>query len=63
LPGLDQRREYVAVVITTDGRRVPVRFDDVAPENVSILRRLGLIGLGLLALITGSGRESGGRRR
>jgi len=59
----DSRR--VAVVATTDGRRVhmpiePDRFADV--PFVSLLR--SLLGLdGLLGLITGSRRENGGTRR
>ena len=56
-------RELVAVVKTSDGRAVPVRSRDVLPRDVSLLRSLELIGLGLLALITGSRREPGGRRR
>jgi hypothetical protein len=59
-----QDRRRVAVVITTDGRRVhlPVDGDDL--PNVSILellRSLPVLG-GLLELITGSRRENGGRR-
>ena len=59
----DSRR--VAVVATTDGRRVHV---PIAPDGfadvpfVSLLR--SLLGLdGLLGLITGSRRENGGTRR
>ncbi len=57
-----QDRELVAVVITTDGRRVPVRFADTRPVDTSIPGILRLIGLRLLALIGGSRRESEGRR-
>jgi hypothetical protein len=60
-----QDRRAVAVVITTDGRRVHVPLEpntlaDVSP--LALLRsRLGLDGL--LGLITGSRRENGGMRR
>ena len=54
-------REASAIAIRADGRRVPVQL----PSNVevSILGRLELIVLGLLALITGSRQEPGDRRR
>jgi hypothetical protein len=54
-------RDLVAVAIRADGRRVPVHV----PQSflVSLLGRLELLGLGLIALITGSRREPGGRRR
>jgi hypothetical protein len=59
----DSRR--VAVVVTTDGRRVhmPIEPDGFADVPfVSLLR--SLLGLdGLLGLITGSRRENGGTRR
>ncbi len=58
----NQEHELVSVVITSDGRRVPVRFRDTQPD-VSLLGILRELGLGLLALITGSRREPGGRRR
>jgi hypothetical protein len=51
-------RTYVAVAIRSDGRRVPVRIEDTG-----LLAKLDLLVLGLLALITGSRRESGGTRR
>jgi hypothetical protein len=59
-----QDRRRVAVVITTDGRRVhlPIGGDDL--QNVSLLallRSLPVLG-GLLELITGSRRENGGTR-
>jgi hypothetical protein len=57
----NQAPELVAVVITADGRRVPVRFSDTV--EVSVVSILRTIVLGLLALITGSRREPGGRRR
>lgn len=52
-------RSFVAVAIRADGRRVPVRID----QPTSLLAKLDLLVLGLLALITGSRRESGGTRR
>jgi hypothetical protein len=55
--------ELVAVVITADGRRMPVRFSDTPAADVSIPSILKGIVLELLALITGSRREPGGRRR
>jgi hypothetical protein len=57
----DRNRKLVAIAIRADGRRVPVRLPD--PAEVSILAKLELIVLGLLDLLTGSRRESGGRRR
>jgi hypothetical protein len=57
-------RRHVAVVVTSDGRRVSMPLgsglDDVS--LIGILR--SLLGLdGLLGLITGSRRENGGTRR
>jgi hypothetical protein len=60
-------RRHVAVVMTTDGRRVQVPVSDSGLDDVSplgILRSLlagldGLLGL----LITGSRRENRGTRR
>jgi hypothetical protein len=60
-----QVRRTVAVVITTDGRRVhvPVEPDGLADVSPLALLR-SLLGLdGLLGLITGSRRENGGMRR
>ncbi|GEM_PF-3537207 len=57
----DRNRDLVAIAIRGDGARVPVRLP--APVGVSILGRLELLGLGLIALLTGSRREPGGRRR
>jgi hypothetical protein len=59
----NQAPELVAVVITADGRRVPVRFSETPAVDVSLPSILRTIVLGLLALITGSRREPGGRRR
>jgi hypothetical protein len=58
-------RRHVAVVVTSDGRRMNVPMesglDDVS--LIGILRSL-LLGLdSLLGLITGSRRENGGPRR
>ena len=59
-------KDLVAVVVTLDGRRVPVRFRDTLPaDDLSLRDLLRLVGLGLLGLIgliTGSRREPGGRR-
>jgi len=60
-------RSRVAVVVTSDGRRVNVPLRDLEPQDVSLLDLLrsllagleGLLGL----LITGSRRENGGTRR
>jgi hypothetical protein len=62
----DRQRSAVAVVVTTDGRRVTVPVRDLS-HDVSLLDLLrsllagldGLLGL----LITGSRRENGGTRR
>ena len=59
-------RSRVAVVVTTDGRRVHVPMNDAQVTDVSLLALLRslLIGLdGLLGLITGSREENGGTRR
>jgi hypothetical protein len=55
----------VAVVVTSDGRRVHVPIEPSSFSDVSILALLrSLPGLdGLLGLITGSRRENGGTRR
>jgi hypothetical protein len=60
-----QDRRAVAVVITTDGRRVHVPLEPNTLADVSPLALLrSLLGLdGLLGLITGSRRENGGMRR
>jgi hypothetical protein len=59
-------KDLVAVVVTSDGRRVPVRYRDTLPaDDLSLRDLLRLVGLGLLGLIgliTGSRREPGGRR-
>jgi hypothetical protein len=60
-----QDRRTVAVVITTDGRRVHKPIESSPLADVSLLSLLRSIpGLdGLLGLITGSRRENGGTRR
>jgi hypothetical protein len=59
-------RRHVAVVMTTDGRRVQVPVEDAGLIDVSLLglSRSLILGLdGLLGLITGSRRENRGTRR
>ena len=59
-------RRHVAVVVTTDGRRVQIPVEDAGLVDLSllgILRALGLGLVGLLGLITGSRQENGGSRR
>jgi hypothetical protein len=60
-------RRHVAIVVTTDGRRVQVPMNDTGLSDgslLSLLRSL-LVGLdGLVGLrITGSRRENAGTRR
>jgi hypothetical protein len=55
-----EKREFVGVAVMHDGRRVPVRFSDhVRPDTPGVFLRDLLIGL--LALISGSRQEPGGR--
>jgi hypothetical protein len=58
-----QDRRPVAVLVTSDGRRVTVPLDELeaAFGRVS-LRSLLLSLLGLLGLISGSRQEPGGRK-
>jgi hypothetical protein len=56
-----EQRELVAIVVTSDGRRVPMRYADTTSAT-SFLAVLRALVLGLVGLITGSRRESGGRR-
>jgi hypothetical protein len=60
-----QDRRRVAVVVTTDGRRVhlPVGGDGLSDVTLLALLRSLLSLDGLLELITGSRRENGGTRR
>jgi hypothetical protein len=61
-----QNRRHVAIVVTSDGRRIHVPLPETGIVDVvllPILRSL-LLGLdGLLGLITGSRQENGGSRR
>jgi len=58
-----QYRRPVAVLVTSDGRRVTVPLDELESHSGRVsLRSLLLSLLGLLGLITGSRREPGGRR-
>jgi hypothetical protein len=59
-------RSSVAVVITTDGRRVQVPVNDSSALDVALLSLLRSLLLGvedLVGLITGTRRENGGSRR
>jgi hypothetical protein len=59
-------RSRLAVVVTTDGRRVHLPMGDAGLVDVALLPLLRslLLGLdGLLGLITGSRRENRGSRR
>ncbi|MCU0477741.1 MAG: hypothetical protein MUE92_03200 [Chloroflexi bacterium] len=58
-----QDRRPVAVVVTTDGRRVTVPLDELEPDAApASLRSILLSLLGLLGLIGGSRQEPGDRR-
>ena len=54
-----RNRRFAAVAVRADGRRVPVQLP---LAEVSILAKLELVVLGLIAILTGSRRETGGRR-
>jgi hypothetical protein len=57
----DRDRRHVAIVVTSDGRRVPMPVDS-GLVDLPLVRSL-LLGLeSLLGLITGSRRENGGPR-
>ncbi len=61
-----QDRRHVAIVVTSDGRRVNVPMPETGLLDVVVLPLLRsiLLGLdGLLGLITGSRQENGGTRR
>ena len=57
----DRKRRFSVIAIRADGRHMPVVLS--SGVEVSILGKLELIVLGLLALITGSRWEPGDRRR
>ena len=57
----DTNGERVAIAVTADGRRVPVRLPDNSSVDVTLLGILWLLGQGVLSLITGSRREPDGR--
>jgi hypothetical protein len=57
----DTQRRYSVIAIRADGRHVPVALS--SDVEVSIVGKLELLLLGLLALITGSRWEPGDRRR
>jgi hypothetical protein len=52
-------RRLAAVAVRADGSRVPVQLP---VAEVSILARLERVALELLGILTGSRRETGGRR-
>ena len=60
-------RRQMAVVVTTDGRRVQIPLDELGFTNdvslLGLLRSLELGLVGLLGLITGSREDNGGSRR
>jgi hypothetical protein len=59
-----RNRRNVAVVLTTDGRRVQVPSDNLGLVDVSLFGLLRSLELGIervLVLITGSRRETGSR--
>jgi hypothetical protein len=62
-----RNRRHVAVVITTDGRRVPMPLNTTGLSDGSLLSLVRSLLLGLESLvgllITGSRRENGGTRR
>jgi len=55
-------RDRVAIAVTADGRRVPVRLPADSTVDVTLIGILRLLGQGVLSLITGSRREPDGRR-
>jgi hypothetical protein len=58
-----QDRRPVAVLVTSDGRRVTVLLDELEAASGRVsLRSLLLSLLGLLGLIGGSRQEPGGRK-
>jgi hypothetical protein len=58
-----QQRRPVAVVVTSDGRRVNVPLDELQPDGEPVsVRSILLSLLGLLGLIGGSRQEPRDRR-
>src|ERR1039457_4614676 len=59
-----QDRRPVAVLVTSDGRRVNVPLDELQSDSGRVSPRAVLLSLlGLLGLIRGARQEPGGRRR
>ncbi len=56
-----RHRRFAAIAIRADGRHVPMQLPD--DSDVSLLAKLELVVLELIAILTGSRRETGGRRR
>lgn len=56
-----RQRQFAAIAIRGDGRRVAVRLPQ--PVEVSLLGKLEVVLLELIGLITGSRWEPGDRRR
>jgi hypothetical protein len=54
-----RNRRLAAVALRADGRRAPVQLP---VAEVSILARLERVALELLGILTGSRRETGGKR-
>jgi hypothetical protein len=54
-----RNRRFAAVAMRADGTRVPVQLP---VAEVSILAKLELVALELLGILTGSRRETGGKR-
>jgi hypothetical protein len=59
----NSRQELVSIVVTSDGRRVPVRLSDTPAGQEAVTESIRTIVRRLLALISGSREEPGGRRR
>lgn len=59
---LDRDARLVAVVVTTDGRRVHVPMRDRDLVDVSLLGLIRSLALSLLGILTGGRRGAGGPR-
>jgi hypothetical protein len=55
-------RDLVAITVTSDGRRVPVRFAESPAVRGSLIDLFRGILLEVVIVLIGSRRESGGRR-